>query len=62
MFIEADRTGIEAGPDGMSGLVAYPGPDPMASLLQDGGTRTTKSAGTSAVHSAKSNEIVEVQI
>ena len=61
MFIEADRTGIEAGPDGMSGLVAYPGPDPIASLLQDGGARTAKSAGTSAVHSPKSNEIVEVQ-
>jgi mannose-6-phosphate isomerase len=54
MFVEADRTGIEAGPDGMSGLVAYPGPDPIASLLQDGGART-------AVHSPKSNEIVEVQ-
>jgi mannose-6-phosphate isomerase len=61
MFIEADRTGIEAGTAGMSGLVAYPGPDPIASLLQDGGTRTTESAGTSAVHSPKSNEIVEVQ-
>ncbi|SHL06052.1 mannose-6-phosphate isomerase [Bradyrhizobium lablabi] len=54
MFIEADRTGIEVGPDGMSGLVAYPGPDPIASLLQDGGART-------AVYSPKSNEIVEVQ-
>jgi mannose-6-phosphate isomerase len=58
MFIEADRTGIEAGPDGISGLVAYPGPDPIASLLQDGGARTTKSAETSAVYS---NWIVEVQ-
>jgi hypothetical protein len=37
------------------------GPDPVASLLQDGGARTTKSAGTSAAHSPKSNEIVEVQ-
>ncbi len=54
VFIEADRTGIEVGPDGLSGLVAYPGPDPIASLLQDGGART-------AVHSPKSNEIVEVQ-
>jgi mannose-6-phosphate isomerase len=54
VFIEADRTGIEVGPDGMSGLVAYPGPDPIASLLQDAGART-------AVHSPKSNEIVEVQ-
>jgi mannose-6-phosphate isomerase len=54
MFIEADRTSIEVGPEGMSGLVAYPGPGPVASLLQDGGART-------AVHSPKSNEIVEVQ-
>src|SRR5258708_5334253 len=54
MFIEADRTGIEVGPHGMSGLVAYPGPDPVASLLQDGGART-------AVHSPKSNEIVEAR-
>jgi mannose-6-phosphate isomerase len=61
MFIDADRTGIEVGPDGMSGLVAYPGPDSVASLLQDCGARTTKSSGTRAVHSAKSNEIVEVQ-
>jgi len=58
MFMEVDRTGIEAGPDGMSGLVAYPGPDPSASLLQDGGARTAKSAETSAVYL---NEIVEVQ-
>jgi mannose-6-phosphate isomerase len=61
MFIEADRTGIEVGPDGMSGLVGYPGPDPSASLLQDGGARTAKSAETSAVYSPKSNGIVEVQ-
>jgi hypothetical protein len=37
------------------------GPDPITSLLQDGGTRTTKSAGTSAVPSPKSNEIVEAR-
>jgi hypothetical protein len=35
------------------------GRDPT--LLQDGGTRTTESAATSAVHSPKSNEIVKVQ-
>ena len=61
IFIEADRTGIEVGPDGMRGLIAYPGPDSVASLLQESGARTTKSAGTSAVHSPKSNEIVEAQ-
>jgi mannose-6-phosphate isomerase len=61
IFIEADRTDIEVGPDGMKGLIAYPGPDSVASLLQESGARTTKSAGTSAVHSPKSNEIVEAQ-
>jgi mannose-6-phosphate isomerase len=58
IFIEADRTGIEVGPDGMRGLIAYPGPDPIASLLQDCGGRTIKSAGTP---SPNSNEIVEAQ-
>jgi mannose-6-phosphate isomerase len=61
IFVEADRAGIEVGPDGMSGLIAYPGPDPVISLLQDSGKRMTDSAGTAAVHSPKSNEIVEVQ-
>jgi len=61
IFIEADRTGIEVGADAMRTLIAYPGPDCVASLLQDCGARTTKSAGTSAVHSPKSNEIVEAQ-
>jgi mannose-6-phosphate isomerase len=61
VFIENDQTGIEVGPDGISGLIAYPGPDPVVGLLQDSGERTTRFAGTSAVHSPKSNEIVEVQ-
>jgi mannose-6-phosphate isomerase len=61
IFVEADRTGIEVGPDGMSGLIAYPGPDPVISLLQDSGERMTKSAGAAALHSPKSNEIVEAQ-
>ncbi len=61
VFVETDRTGIEVGPDGMSGLIAYPGPDPVVDLLQESGEQTTKFAGTSAVHSPKSNENVEVQ-
>jgi mannose-6-phosphate isomerase len=61
VFIEADRAGIEVGPDGMSGLLAYPGPDPIDSLLHDSGEQMTKSAGTSAARSPKSNEIVEAQ-
>lgn len=61
IFVEADCAGIEVGPDGMSGLVAYRGPDPVISLLQDHGERMTKSAGAS-LPSPKSNEIVEAQI
>jgi mannose-6-phosphate isomerase len=61
IFVEADRAGIEVGPDGMSGLIAYPGPDPVISLLHDSGARMTKSTGTSAAHAPKSNEIVEAQ-
>jgi mannose-6-phosphate isomerase len=60
-FIETDRACIEVGPDGLSGLIAYPGPDPVMSLLRGSGEQMTQSAGTSAVRSPKSNEIVEAQ-
>jgi mannose-6-phosphate isomerase len=61
IFIEADRAEIEVGPGGMSGLIAYPGPDPVMSLLQESGAQMTQSAGTSALRTPKSTEIVEVQ-
>jgi len=61
IFAEADSAGIEVGPHGMSGLIAYPGPDPVVTLLQDSGQRMTKSAGTPALHSPKSSEPVEAQ-
>jgi mannose-6-phosphate isomerase len=61
IFVEADRAGIEVGPDGMSGLIAYPGPDPIISLLQASGERMTKSADTFAPRSPKSNSTIEVQ-
>jgi mannose-6-phosphate isomerase len=61
IFIEADRASIEVGPDGMSGLIAYPGPDPVVSLLHDSGEQMTKSVGTSEVRSPKSNEIAEAR-
>jgi mannose-6-phosphate isomerase len=35
LFIAADRAGIEVGPEAMSGLIAYPGPDPVVALLQE---------------------------
>jgi mannose-6-phosphate isomerase len=61
IFVEADHAIIEVGPDGISGLIAYPGPDPIISLLQDSGAQMTKSAGTSAMRSPKSTAIVEAQ-
>ena len=61
IFAEADHAGIKVGPDGMSGLIAYPGPNPTLALLQESGEQMTNSAGTSAVRSPKSNEIIEAQ-
>jgi mannose-6-phosphate isomerase len=52
VFVEADRVDIEVGPDGISALVAYPGPDPVLSLLQN----SAEPAG-----SPRSNEIVEAR-
>jgi mannose-6-phosphate isomerase len=35
IFIGGDRTSLEVGADGFSGLMAYPGPDPIPCLLHD---------------------------
>jgi mannose-6-phosphate isomerase len=61
IFVEADRAGIEVGPDGMSGLIAYPGPDAVISLLQECGERMTRSTGTPALRSPKPDGTVEAQ-
>jgi mannose-6-phosphate isomerase len=61
IFVEADRAIIEVGADGLSGLIAYPGPDPIISLLQEAGEQMTKFVGQSEVSLPKSNEIVEAQ-
>jgi mannose-6-phosphate isomerase len=58
IFVEADHAIIEVGPDGISGLIAYPGPDPILSLLQEAGEQMTKSVGLSDVRLLKSTEIV----
>ncbi len=42
IFVGGDRTSIEVGPNGLSGLVAYPGPDPIESLLQNLGEHPAK--------------------
>ncbi|HEV7881621.1 class I mannose-6-phosphate isomerase [Bradyrhizobium sp.] len=61
IFVEGDRAIIEVGPDGISGLIAYPGPDPIISLLQEAGEQMTKSVVPSAQRPTKSNEVVEAQ-
>lgn len=61
VFAEADRAGIDVGPDGMSALLAYPGPDPVVALLEESKEHMTKPAGTLATRSSKPEEIVEVQ-
>ena len=61
IFAKADSTGIEVGLEGMSCLIAYPGPDPDIALLQETGKQMTKSAGTSAVALPKPSETVEAQ-
>jgi mannose-6-phosphate isomerase len=61
IFVEADHAIIEVGPDGIGGLIAYPGPDPIISLLQEAGEQMTKSVGPSAVRLPASNEIVEAR-
>ena len=42
IFIGDDRASIEVGADGFSGLIAYPGPDPIPCLLQDLAGHSTK--------------------
>jgi mannose-6-phosphate isomerase len=61
IFVEADHAIIEVGADGISGLIAYPGPDPIISLLREAGEQMTKSVGPSEVRLPKSNEIVEAR-
>jgi mannose-6-phosphate isomerase len=60
-FAEADRAGIDVGLNGMSALLAYPGPDPVVALLEDSGKHMTKSAGISAAHPSKPEAIVGMQ-
>ena len=45
----------------MSGLIAYPGPDPIMPLLQESGERMTTSAGTSARRSLKPKQNIAAQ-
>jgi hypothetical protein len=54
--------GSDGSTDAIGALIAYPGPDPVISLLQDSdskgsGERMTLSVGVSALTSPKSNEL-----
>jgi mannose-6-phosphate isomerase len=60
VFAEGDRAGIEAGADGMSALIAYPGPDPMPLLLESG-AQSTSSADTSALRTPTPKQTVEAE-
>ena len=61
VFAEADHAGIEVGAAGMSGLVAYPGPDPAMSLLRQSGGQLLPLADSPATRSPISETIVEAQ-
>ncbi|UPJ55887.1 class I mannose-6-phosphate isomerase [Bradyrhizobium sp. 192] len=55
IFMESDIAGIDVGSSGMSILIAYPGPDPVASLLQDRSERMTQ-----PTDALSGSEIIEV--
>ena len=59
VFAQAERAEIEVGSGGMSCLIAYPGPNPLAALLQEAGEQMTDPAGSS-VASPKSTEDVDL--
>jgi mannose-6-phosphate isomerase len=62
IFIEADSAGIEVGPDGMSGLIAYAGPDPIEFLLHDRARPIAGSAGiAAAVLTPRSDSFIEAR-
>jgi mannose-6-phosphate isomerase len=58
VFAEAERAAIKVGPDGIACLIAYPGPHPVSSLLQDFGEQMTKPSGMPSVRSPKPEEIL----
>jgi mannose-6-phosphate isomerase len=61
VFAEADGAGIDVASNGMSALLAYPGPDPVLALLEESGEHMTKSAGTSAASGLKPEAIISVR-
>jgi mannose-6-phosphate isomerase len=61
IFVGGDRTSIEVGPNGLSGLVAYPGPDPIESLLQNLGEHPAKTTIPVAPAVPQFSDLIEVR-
>jgi mannose-6-phosphate isomerase len=61
IFVGGDRTSIEVGPNGLSGLVAYPGPDPIDSLLQNLSEHPAKIAIPVAPAIPQFSDLIEVR-
>lgn len=61
IFIGGDRTDIEVGAHGLSGLIAYPGPDPIESLLQSLGRPSTHSNIPVGLTHPQPTDFIEVQ-
>ncbi len=61
IFVGGDRTSIEVGPNGLSGLVAYPGPDPIDSLLQDLSEHPAKMTIPVAPANPRFSDLIEVR-
>jgi mannose-6-phosphate isomerase len=61
IFVGGDRTSIEVGPNGLSALIAYPGPDPIGSLLQNLGEHSTSVSAPAAFSAPPFTGFVEVR-
>jgi mannose-6-phosphate isomerase len=61
IFVGGDRTSIEVGPNGLSGLVAYPGPDPIEPLLQNLGEHPAKMTLPVAAAIPQLSDFIEVR-
>src|ERR1700733_6278891 len=61
IFSGGDRTSIEVGPNGLSGLIAYPGPEPVDSLLQKLSEHPAKITLPVAAAVPQFSDIIEVR-
>jgi mannose-6-phosphate isomerase len=61
IFVGGDRTSIEVGATGLSGLIAYPGPNPIEALLQNLGKRPAKFDAAADLAVPRMADTVEAQ-